>query len=225
MSQPTPSDRLLALFVPWMAERGFTYRKKDHRFRRPFAHGHQDFMLEFDGRGGFVTVTARFQVEFTELAERQARLGLPEWQLFRGLNHTAAGSRYYYDLYLGEYMNMTPRQRKGITSETTHPQERIEEGVRFLQDAYMAHVQPVFDAVQTERQLADAYLQCLRGKKDFMCPHPGFVIVFALLLAERLGDDMGELLTIARAMTHRSDMNPERIRKVTTELGIDLATA
>lgn len=48
MATPTPTDRVLVLLPPWMAERGFTYRKKGHKFERPFALGHHEYTVEFE---------------------------------------------------------------------------------------------------------------------------------------------------------------------------------
>lgn len=219
MSPPSPSDRLLALFVPWMAERGFAYRKAGHLFRRPFDKGYHAFRLEFDGRAGFVTVHPAFAVCFDGLADIQARLKWPVGQAGRTLRD-ARVEPDRYDLYLDEYMNMTPRQRAGITSETTHPQARIEAGLCFLQDAYERYATPAFDTLRTEQDLADLYLRCFRGVRDPAAPY--LLENNTLLLASRLEDRAAEL---REAIGRRApwDFNTRTsLEKAAAALGVEM---
>lgn len=199
MAVHSPSQRVLEQLVPIMEERGFAYRKKGHSFLRTIGPANQEFHVDFDGRGGLVSVGGGFSVRFVK---------------FEALTNKALGCKlgaaavagflqmgidpYKYDIFADDYADLTPKQKGAIDPELVHPQARVDEAVRYVVGNYEQYVAPVFDRLTSYRELAD-YLKAGRGTNGWTPErqHPSSEIPMALLLAASLQDDPTDILAYA----------------------------
>ena len=201
-AQQTPTERLLAIFVPLMESEGYTYRKTHHRFIKKFAAGTHEYSLTFDGRSGLVTVDAGFFVHFDALEKQfKKTIGYAcPWSAGAALLNAGA-SPWNYFLFEDRFAAMRPSERSGIPSEAIHPQERLQACVRFLQDAHTRYAVPVFQSLQTIRQLADFLGEYIRKGCSARCrPLPEIAVYLWLLAAGTLGDDLEEIVALAKGI-------------------------
>jgi len=201
-SAKKPAERLIELLAPVMEREGYAYRKSGHRFVKPFRHGKHEFSLIFDGRGGLVAVDAGFFVYFEALLKQfKAALGHPcPWAAGASLLNAGANPWKFW-LFEERFARMTPQERAGIPSEEIHPQLRMEECVRFLTDAHARFAVPLFQSLQTYRQLADFYKEYLTNGCSGRCrPLAENVVYLSLFLAALLDDDLNEIAAFARGM-------------------------
>jgi hypothetical protein len=197
-----PAERLLNLFVPLMERPGYAYRRSGHRFQRAFRHGTFEYCLQFDGRGGFVGVDAGVFVHF-EALERQFENALGyacPWSAGAMLLNAGANPWKFW-LNEDRYATMSPKERSAIPSDVIHPQWRIQASVDFLMEAHAQFAEPLFQRLQTYRQLADFYLEYIRNGFSGRCrPFPENVIYLSLLVGASLGDDLEEIVAAANAI-------------------------
>src|SRR5262245_14932310 len=190
-----PSDRLLELLVPLMAQEGFTYRKARHSFEKAFPHGRYAYWVMFSGRGGLVTVDGGFFVHFDAL-ERQFEDVMGRrcpWSAGASLLNAGADPWQFW-LFDQQFASLTIKERAAYASEVVHPQERIEAGVQFLLGAYRSVALPFFQRFRTHRDLADFYADFRRSGYTGRCrPLTENVMYLSLLLAASLGDDSEEI--------------------------------
>ncbi|MDQ1920280.1 hypothetical protein [Massilia pseudoviolaceinigra] len=197
MAKAGPSQAVLDQLVPIMVETGYKYRKKNHSFLRHTGPASQEFIVLFDGRGGFVSVTGADWVRFDKLDALSKKL------TGTGIHHVAGGGfaqtgvvPRQYDIYDSAYASLTPKQKGAVDPALVHPQERVDAAVRFIVDTHERYVVPLFDRVNSYRALADFLLEGLRGG-DVLFPQVPHAIPMALLLAAVLGDDPSEILAHA----------------------------
>jgi hypothetical protein len=199
-SSKKPAERLLELFVPLMEREGYSYRKSNHRFQKPFAHGKHEYWLMFDGRGGLVGVDAGFFVRF-EALEKEFKKALGHdclWTAGATLLNAGANPWKYW-LNEDRFAAMTPQERSGIPSDVIHPQSRIEAGVQFLMEAHRQFALPLFQQLQTYRQLADFYREYIKNGYSGRCrPQAYNVVCLSLLVAAALGDDVEEIVAATK---------------------------
>lgn len=196
MANPTPSQRVLDQLIPIMAGKGFTYRKTYHRFLREVGPASQEFSVNFDGRGGLVSVDGGFAVRFAKLA------ALFEKAIGSTMGSGAVGNfsvlditPYKYDIFVDEYAGLTPKQKGAVDPMLVHPQERVDEAVRYLVGNYETQVDPLFDRLSSYRGLAGFLLADTPGVTWTPgAPHAARAIPMALLLAAALDDDPADIL-------------------------------
>jgi hypothetical protein len=185
-----------------MAREGYTFRKKFHRFEKPFPYGRYEYVLGFDGRGGLVAVDAAFFVHFDAL-ERQFKevLGYEcPWSAGATLLNAGADPWKFW-LFDEGLASLSVKERGGYTSEAVHPQGRIETAAQFLAEAYRRFAVPLFQQLQTYRDLADFYAEYRRNGYTGPCrPLPENVVYLSLLVAASLGDDLREIVASAKGM-------------------------
>lgn len=180
-----------------MVEKGYKYRKKNHSFLRHAGPASQDFMVDFDGRGGFVSVSGSYWVRFDKLDALSKKLtgtGIAD-VAGGGFAQTGVVPRKY-DIYDSAYASLTPKQKGAVDPALVHPQERVDAAVRFIVDTHERYVVPLFERLNSYRALADFLLEGFRGGAVLM-PHVPHAIPMALLLAAALGDDPSEILSYA----------------------------
>lgn len=201
-SHNTPSDRLLRILVPLMESYGYSYRKTNHRFVKKFPCGTYEYSLMFDGRGGLVAVDAGFFVHFDAL-EKQFKKAVGyacPWSA--GATLLNAGAKpWQYFLFEDRFAAMQPAERNGIPSDVIHPQARIQACVDFLQDAHTRYALPLFQSLQTVRQLADFLGQYIKeGCSGPYRPLPENTVYLWLLAAGALGDNLDEIVALAKGI-------------------------
>ncbi len=197
-----PTDRLLASLIPAMEREHYTYRKANHRFLKPFAHGRYEFSLSFDGRGGLVTVRAGFFVHFDAILRHYKRvLGHPcPWAAGATLLNAGADPWQFW-LFDERFAALTPHERSGYPPEAIHPDSRIEAGARFLEDAHTGYAVPFFQRLQTYRQLADFYREFLQEGGVGRCrPSAESVVYLSLILAHRFGEEWEKIASFSRGI-------------------------
>lgn len=183
MAENTPSQRVLAGFAPFMVAEGFTYRKKNNEFSRKVEHATHHFQVGFDGRGGLVSTNAHVFVTYDEIDSMcNKAFGCDgQWRV-ASRGSTSAGR---YDIYVEEYAALTPREKGKIDPALIHPQERVDGAVSSLINTYLTVAAPLFERLETHRQLADMWME-----------ETGFGsridrIRMVQLLSAGLGDDPG----------------------------------
>lgn len=182
-----------------MTGKGFTYHKKNHAFRRTAGPASQEFSVDFDGRGGLVSVGGGFSVRFVKLEAlfEKAVGSVMSAAAFGGFLQLGVDP-YKYDLFDDEYAAMTPKEKGSVDPALVHPQERVDEAVRYVVGTYERHVAPVFDRLSSYRGLS-GFLR--RGTPGVPWtpggPHAAHAIPMALLLAASLNDDPADILTYA----------------------------
>jgi len=197
-----PADRLLELFVPIMAQEGYTYRKRHHRFDKAFACGRYEYSLRFDGRGGVVAVDAAFLVHFDSLERRfKDVLGFEcPWSAGATLLNAGADPWKFW-LFDQQLSGLPLKERAGYSSELVHPQSQIEAGVQFLVEAYRKFAVPLFQRLQTYRDLADFYANSRTDGFTGRClPLPEITVYLSLLVAASLGEDLKAIVAAAKGM-------------------------
>jgi hypothetical protein len=201
-AQQTPTERLLAIFVPLMENEGYAYRKTHHRFIKKFPAGTHEYSLRFDGRSGLVTVDAGFFVHFDALEKHTKKaLGyMCPWSAGATLLNAGANPWNYF-LFEDRFATMQPAERSGIASEVIHPEARLQEAVRFLLDAHTRYALPLFRGLQTVRHLADFLGEYIRNGCTARCrPLPETAVYLWLLAAGTLGDDLKEIVELAKGI-------------------------
>lgn len=104
-----------------------------------------------------------------------------------------------YDIFTQPYDGMTPREKKGISSMVIHPQERVESAIEFLIQAFELHAQPMFQQMESYRQVIDDGMLHLRSVpcrfdlRGLECR-----IGYLFLLHLHFGGDNDELIALAR---------------------------
>jgi hypothetical protein len=202
-SSKTPAERLLDLLVPLMEREGYAYRKSNHRFQKPFAHGNHEYWLMFDARGGLVGVDAGFYVRFETLEKHfKKALGFAvPWTAGATLLNAGANPWKYF-LNEDRFAAMTPQERSGLPSDVVHPQARIEAAAQFLMDAHRQFALPLFERLQGYRQLADFYREYMASGFIGRCrPMAHNVVYLSLLVAASLGDDPKDIVTAAKGLS------------------------
>lgn len=199
MASPTPSQRVLDQLVPIMTGKGFTYRKTNHRFLRTAGPATQEYTVGFDGRGGLVSVDGGFFVRFAKLAAIfEQAVGAPMGAVAFGGFLQMKIEPYKYDIFVGEYAEMTPKQKGAVDPALVHPQERVDEAVRYVVGNYERHIAPLFDRLSSYRGLAGFLLADTPGVTWTPgAPHADRAIPMALLLAAALDDDPADILAYA----------------------------
>ncbi len=196
-----PAVRLLELFLPAMEREGYAYRKSNHRFHKTFPHGRYEYWLMFDARGGLVGVDAGFFVRF-EALEQQFKKALGydcSWCAGADLLNAGANPWKHW-LNEDRFAAMTPHERSGIPSDVIHPPSRIEAGVQFLMEAHRQFALPLFQRLQTYRQLAEFYREYIRNGYSGRCRPVAYnVVCLSLLVAAALGDDLDEIIASTKA--------------------------
>ena len=216
--QNSPSDRLLAHFVPLMEAEGYTYRKTNHRFIKKVPCGTYEYSLMFDGRSGLVAVDAGFFVHFDTL-EKQFKKALGydcSWSAGATLLNAGANPWKYF-LFEERFAAMQPAERSAIPSDVIHPETRIQGGVRFLHDAHTRYAAPLFRTLSTVRQLAVFLGQYFREGCSGRCrPLPENAVYLWLLAAGALGDDLDEIVGFAKGLNsgHTGNDVDARVQKV-----------
>jgi hypothetical protein len=197
-----PTDRLLALLIPFMEQEGYAYRKSNHRFLKPFANGNYEFSLTFDGRGGFVTVTAGFFVYFDAVLKHFKKILGYACPWTAGATLLNAGANpWQVRLFDQRFAAMSPQERSGVPSEVIHPDSRIEAGVHFLKNAHGTYAAPFFQRLQTYCQLADFYREYFQSGGVARCrPLPENVVYLSLILAACLGERMEEIVAFSQGV-------------------------
>lgn len=201
-AQQTPTERLLAIFIPLMESEGYTYRKTHHRFIKKFAAGVHEYSLTFDGRSGLVAVDVGFFVHFDALEKQfKKALGyLCPWSAGATLLDAGANPWNYF-LFEDRFAAMQPAERSGIPSDVIHPQARLQACVRFLLEAHTRYTVPLFRGLQTVRQLADFLGEYIRNGCSARCrPLPETAVYLWLLAAGTLGDDLEEIVELAKGI-------------------------
>jgi hypothetical protein len=198
----TPTDRLLALFIPFMEQEGYAYRKSNHRFLKPFSCGKYEFSLTFDGRGGFVTVTSGFFVHFDAVLKQFKKIFGYACPWTAGATLLNAGANpWHFWLFDERFAAMSPQERSGVSSEVIHPASRIEAGDHFLKHAHGTYAAPFFQRLQTYRQLADFYREYLQSGGVARCrPLPENAVYLSLILAACLGDRFEEIVAFSQGV-------------------------
>lgn len=196
MMSNSPSDRLLESFLPRMEKEGYTYRKTGQRFIKSFAYGTHECWLTFDGRGGLVSVEPAFFVRFAEL-EKQFKKALGyecSWSA-GGTLLNLGGNPWKYWLFEEQYASLSPTERAGLESDVIHPPARIQGGVEFLMQAHTEFALPLFQKLETYKELAEYYQHYVRnGFVGRGYPSADKVIYLSLIIASFLGDDGEEVL-------------------------------
>jgi hypothetical protein len=201
-SQQTPTERLLAIFVPLMESEGYTYRKTHHRFIKKFAAGTHEYSLMFDGRSGLVAVDAGFFIHFDALEKHfKKALGyMCPWSAGATLLKAGANPWKHF-LFEDRFASMQPTERSGIASDVIHPPARLQTAVRFLLDAHAQYAVPLFRTLQSVRQLADFLGEYIRNGCTARCrPLPEIAVYLWLLAAGTLGDDLEEIVELAKGI-------------------------
>jgi hypothetical protein len=49
---------------------------------------------------------------------------------------------YEYDIFVDEYAAMTPKETGAVDPALVHPQERVDEAVRYVVETYEGHIAP-----------------------------------------------------------------------------------
>ena len=198
----SPSERLLTVFAPLMSAAGYLYRKTGHRFRRSSPMGSYEFSLNFDGRGGLVTVNSAFFVHHDSLEKEFTKcLGYAVPWCAGGSMLNAGATPWKFPLYDERFASMTPRELGGLPSEILHPQHIIALAAQSLLKCHSEYAVPLFHQIVDDRSLFDFYLEYLRkGRVGRLRPQLENVCYLAVLLAGRLKGDAAEVLTLARAI-------------------------
>jgi hypothetical protein len=203
-----------------MEQKGYAYRKTNHRFLSAFPHGKYEFSLALDGRGGLVGVSAGFFVHF-EALEKQFKKALGyacPWSAGATLLNAGANPWNYF-LNEDRFAAMSPEERAGLPSDVIHPQERVQACVQFLLDAHAQYAVPLFQKLQDFRQLADFYREYIQSGCSGRCrPLAENVIYLWLLVAASLGDNLDEIAASAKGMKsayvgHDVDSKVQTVRK------------
>ncbi|HEX6372860.1 MAG TPA: hypothetical protein VF006_28315 [Longimicrobium sp.] len=182
-----------------MTGKGFTYHKKNHVFRGTAGPASQEFLVDFDGRSGLVSVGGGFSVRFSKLEvlfEKAVGSAMGAGA-FGGFSQMGI-EPYKYDIFVNEYAAMTPKEKGSVDPALVHPQERVDEAVRYVVETYDTHVAPLFDRLSSYRGLSEFILRGTPGVTWTPgAPHAARAIPMALLLAAALKDDPAEILAYA----------------------------
>jgi len=105
-----------------------------------------------------VAVDAAFLVHFDSLERRfKDVLGFEcPWSAGATLLNAGADPWKFW-LFDQQLSGLPLKERAGYSSELVHPQSQIEAGVQFLVEAYRKFAVPLFQRLQTYRDLADFY--------------------------------------------------------------------
>jgi hypothetical protein len=197
-----PSERLLDLLVPVMEREGYSYRKSNHRFLKTFPHGTDEFSLIFDGRGGLVAVDAGFFIQYTSLKKVFKRILGHEcpWQAGASLLNAGANPWNFF-LFEDRYASMTPQERSGLPADEIHPDRKLDACVQFLTATHANYAVPLFQQLQSYRQLLDFYREYLTAGCQGRCrPLAENVVYLSLILAAFLGDNLDEIAAFSQGM-------------------------
>ncbi len=189
MAENTPSQRVLAQFIPLMAAQGFTYRKKNNAFSRKVEQATHHFQVGFDGRGGLVSTDASIYVTYDQIdAICGKAYGCDgEYRVAGGGLSQLGYQPSSYSIYVDEYAALTPREKGTVDPALVHPQERVDGAVRYLIHAYDTLADPLFRQLRTHRDLADRWMH---GKEPLFKYRIDRIHIVQLLSAG-LGDDPG----------------------------------
>jgi len=181
---------------------GYAYRKSHHRFQKEFAHGKYEYSLMFDGRSGLVGVDAGFFVHFDALQKQFKKVLGYDCLWSAGATLLNAGANpWKFWLNEDRFAAMSPQERAVYAPEAIHPQTRMEACVEFLIDSHARYAVPLFQRLQSYRDLADFYKEYrINGYTGRCRPLAENVIYLSLLLATQLGDDPSEIVASAKGM-------------------------